>query len=119
MSTDKKWVDVSIQLDRERDLTTNPRPTIVKGYVNPAQAQFSSSSFIYLGSRGNRDDVVSNVAFLVLRMDLYCSGERPFSSCGGMEMDHYTILCHPTLARKEETRMGEDDAYVSLGEYLG
>ena len=49
MSTDKKWVDVSIQLDRERYLTTNPRPTIVEGYVNPAQAQFSSSSLYIFG----------------------------------------------------------------------
>ena len=35
---------------------------------------------------------------------------------GGVEIDHYTIRCHPTLVQKEKTRVGEDDMYVSVSE---
>jgi len=61
-------------------------------------------------------DVKSNVAFRFLRMDVYWGGGRPFSSCGGVEIDHYTILCHLTLVQKEKTWVGEHDMYVSLGD---
>ena len=35
---------------------------------------------------------------------------------GGVEMDHYTILCHPTLDQKKKIEVGEDDMYVSLSD---
>ena len=105
----QKWVGVSIRMERERKSTTNPRPTIVKGYVHPEQAQFSSVSLYLVGSRGNRGDVVSNVAFRFLRMDFDCNGGRPFLSVehyDGVETDHYTNYLSSHPCAEEENRGG-------------